>query len=503
MACILRLGCSSVGDVVPQTAITYPFQPKPPEHAWKEWRILLTSAYMAAARVDMDVELIPLHNRYIVQATEDDQVAQWPPSSRDLSLTDIISYMPPAWKQALGNVVLPEDDGEEIAETLRAGNTIRAWSDGSVANGIGAHAYTLRTNCTGDDRAITGNATTPGHPDTISSLQAEHFGAMAISLIVLAIEWKYSIGDTGFLLLHVDNTEVVNRIKYGVNRHMSADNHAKTDFDIWNETHVINTMINTTVCAKWVRGHQDKHLQEHQGGVGPMPLEAHYNILMDRKAELQRVNSIVTLPTLPMPSDAASLVIGGAFITTKIDEHIRQAQTTGPLREYIKEKNGWSDDIFHLVDWASFGTFMGRLSVSKRAKVVKLQHNWQNTGRQKGLFLRSLGEHEAAVSKETCPMGCGHYEAPLHYLACTRNPKKGEMVRGLTGMKKWMQRNDTAPGMANILIRILRKCIEGKTEDLDSWNFSKERYKVEFEDLIQDQREIGWYGLFQGRLCLK
>ena len=33
---------------------------------------------------------------------------------------------------------------------------------------------------------------------------------------------------------------------------------------------------------------------------------------------------------------------------------------------------------------------MKRLSIAKRAKVVKLMHIWQNTGRQKGLFAESV-----------------------------------------------------------------------------------------------------------------
>ena len=122
-----------------------------------------------------------------------------------------------------------------------------------------------------------------------------------------------------------------------------------------------------------------------------MPMEAHYNIMMDRRADRRRKESIVTMPTLPMTSDEASLVIEGAFVTTKIDDYIRQAMTASPLKAYIKEKNNWTESTFHLVDWVAFGKFMGRLSVSKRAKVVKLQHNWQNTGRQKGLFQRNTG----------------------------------------------------------------------------------------------------------------
>jgi hypothetical protein len=206
-----------------------------------------------------------------------------------------------------------------------------------------------------------------------------------------------------------------------------------------------------------------------------------------------------------MTSDAASVLINGTFITTKLDEHIRHEMTAGPLRDYIKRKNGWDDDEFNLVDWESFGAFMGRLSASKRAKVVKLQHNWQNTGRQKGLFLRSAGESAAAEEKELCPMKCGCYEASMHYLVCQKNPKLDEMQRGLVGIKTWMRMNDAAPGLSSILMRITRKFIGRRTDELDEWNFENEEEgdKDDFYDLVRDQKAIGWHSLFLGRLSKK
>ena len=486
-------------------AVTYPFQPNPPPHAWKEWRLLITSTYMAAARVDMSQEIIPLHDRLLQRLPEQTTAKAWPPPSRDLTLTEIFEYMPAAWRQALGSIDLPDDDGAELAEVLRSGNTVRPWSDGSVKDGIGSHAYTLRSFCTGNDKTITGDAATPGYPDTISSLRSEHFGALAILIVTLALEWKYSLEATGHLLLHIDNMEVVNRTKYGVDDAMSADKHVKTDFDVWNETHAITQRLHTNVCTKWVKGHQDKYRNDEQGGVGPMPLEAHFNILVDRRAEQRRIASTITLPTLQMPTDAASVKIGGSFITTKIDEHVRHAMTAKPLRDYIKEKNNWDDQEFNMVDWDSFGTFMGRLSASKRSLVVKLLHNWQNTGRQKGLFLRSAGDNVTADEQELCPMKCGCYEASLHYLVCPKTPKLDEMARGILGIKTWMRMNDAAPGLSSILIRILRKFVGRRTEELDTWNFENEAEgdKADFYELVRDQEAIGWHSLFLGRVSKK
>ena len=77
-----------------------------------------------------------------------------------------------------------------------------------------------------------------------------------------------------------------------------------------------------------------------------MPMLAHFNIMMDRRAERQRMESVITLPTLPMTTDEASLVIKGAHITTKIDDYIRHAMTSANLKEYIKEKCAWTEETF-------------------------------------------------------------------------------------------------------------------------------------------------------------
>ena len=76
---------------------------------------------------------------------------------------------------------------------------------------------------------------------------------------------------------------------------------------------------------------------------------------------------------------------------------------------------GWTQATFNKVDWDAMGLYMKKIGVGTQANVVKLQHNWQNTGRQKGLFLTSAGaSHDVIHEASRCPMGCGDYESPLH-----------------------------------------------------------------------------------------
>ena len=116
---------------------------------------------------------------------------------------------------------------------LSSGNSVYAWSDGLEKDGIGAHSYILLPRCEGGCQSIEGNSSTPGLPRLMSSLRCENYGALACALIILAIEFKFNISSGGYLQMHIDNMEVVNRTKYGIDAHMASDRCIRTDFDVW------------------------------------------------------------------------------------------------------------------------------------------------------------------------------------------------------------------------------------------------------------------------------
>jgi len=132
-------------------------------------------------------------------------------------MAEIIDLLPPEYKQAVGNVSLPQDDGLALAECLISGQTIRAWSDGTAKHGDGTHAYTLRTRSDDPQEYLEGSSMTPGDPKTICSLRSEHYGAFGIALIVHIICIRHSItASTGYINFYIDNDTVIKRIKYGV-----------------------------------------------------------------------------------------------------------------------------------------------------------------------------------------------------------------------------------------------------------------------------------------------
>ena len=170
--------------------------------------------------------------------------------------------------------------------------------------------------------------------------------------------------------------------------------------------------VNTLTPFLEVLPKADRSLFLEDTGTAERYLEELEDVLTMRK----EVNHNV-----PFISDKATLIVNGSIMTTNAAEYITYAKTVPAMITFIQEdKNSWSEDTFQKVDWNATERYMKVVSIGTRAKAFKLQYNWQNTGQQKGLFMTSAGAMPDVVHEASrCPMGCGKYEEPLHYLQCT------------------------------------------------------------------------------------
>ena len=95
----------------------------------------------------------------------------------------------------------------------------------------------------------------------------------------------------------------------------------------------------------------------------------------------------MTFHNIPFQTEKATLVFNDAIVTTNIAAHITMAKKAPVIAAYLKEKTGWTEVTFQMINWDAMEIYLQQASIGTRAKAVKLQHNWQNTGWQKGLFL--------------------------------------------------------------------------------------------------------------------
>ena len=147
-------------------------------------------------------------------------------------MMEIIELLPPAYRQAVGTVFIPHDDGLALAEVIQSGYTIHAWSDGTVKNGKGAHAYTIRTLHDDPQECPQGSSMTPEDPKSMCSLRTEHFRTFGIALVVQICIRHYVTSTKGYINFFIDNDTVIKRLRQGVMPEMGSTKHCKTDYDI-------------------------------------------------------------------------------------------------------------------------------------------------------------------------------------------------------------------------------------------------------------------------------
>ena len=141
---------------------------------------------------------------------------------------------------------------------------------------------------------------------------------------------------------------------------------------------------------------------------------------MDRKAAEAHLSYPMPLMAI-FGTSAAEFVHAGHPVHTKISQKIRQAFLSPSLREFIQQKEDWTDEVFEAVDWRAFEVAMNKLTIHKQINVAKYIFNWQNTGKQKKLFENSnaITEQRNPTCVGMCPMQCGESETPQHFLQCT------------------------------------------------------------------------------------
>lgn len=115
---------------------------------------------------------------------------------------------------------------------------VHLWSDGSVKDEKGAHAYTLRTQNDHERLCITGTAMTPADIVSLTSLRTKHYGALGVVVITTCLLIIHRVTDeTNSITHHIDSTTVKDGLSKRMNTlKMSDHSLGGTDYDVWAET---------------------------------------------------------------------------------------------------------------------------------------------------------------------------------------------------------------------------------------------------------------------------
>ena len=203
----------------------------------------------------------------------------------DGTWVETIKNLPPVWRQILGKIKAPVDNGKMIQEKSLNGTLVGA-SDGSVKQGkdvdAGGYAYTVQLWET-DTYGITGYAPCPSSTK-VTSLTAELYGLIASTLVVFMLGKKISGGRTSrTITLSADNEQAI-KMGQDWKTPINISETTQHEYDLWKLMWNLAQESNIKIEYQWVRGHQDT-LKTGERIFGPFPRLVQLNIEMDDRAK--------------------------------------------------------------------------------------------------------------------------------------------------------------------------------------------------------------------------
>lgn len=296
------------------------------------------------------------------------------------SLHDAIKMLPTYLQEAVGVINIPDDNGAQLlVEEMKNTIDVHSWSDGTVKDEKGAHAFTLRPWNDDNRTSITDTAMTPSDLVSLTSLRTEYYGALGVVAIVTCLLKIHGVTELiNSITHHIDSTTVRDRLNKRLNTMVMSDHIlGGTDYDVWAETDAL--LRNPLIMLRYehVKGHQADTLEKQHKVRGPLPRMAQYNEVCDTIAGETRMRHRQLLQTQMFSASRIALFTGRTFVTALAHGRMTEHVTGTFMEEYVH--------------WEALERYMKGMSRSKQVKICKYMHNWQNTGRQKQKFAQSAG----------------------------------------------------------------------------------------------------------------
>ena len=238
----------------------------------------------------------------------------------------------------------------------------------------------------------------------------------------------------------------------------------------------------------WVKGHQDS-----SSSTRILSVSATLNIEADSLASGYRTTGSLTSRQGcdHVPFQQCSISINHQRLTGQFDECIRYHVNGYHLRRYMQDQNGWSDDVWNMIDLQLFGKHYCRLSPRHQITRTKFVHDQLPLGARR---LRQAPVKDQLLG--LCPCCKVAVENSEHLLRCPSVPQRASHVAQL---KAAIRTKDIHPVRYVIAAGLLHWLEHGASV---TFNPSLSEYDPAFAPLlqaaIQSQDAIGWGNALKG-----
>ncbi len=245
-----------------------------------------------------------------------------------------------------------------------------------------------------------------------------------------------------------------------------------------------------TIVAEWVKGHYTGEYREYKHDL---------NDKVDKLAGTFNKNPPTILKQRKLPSTlpgySIRLLHEGSHITNKLYSTMSIALHRRRFISYLKEKHGWTDNIFDRINWEAHELAFKHLNRSGRIAVAKLIHKLINMNRQNFKFYGKSA---------LCPSCQIVEESWTHVFTCGSQGPLKSRITSLAELQKDLATINT-PG----------EVITAITHGMEMWEKSQEHPQLQVHALTvgslksshvlltaaftEQFHSIGWDQLLMGR----
>jgi hypothetical protein len=384
--------------------------------------------------------------------------------SMHVSLASKFDNLPQRFKDIIGDINLPSGDGEQLISSIKSGTAALA-SDGSYMDDQkkGTHAYTL-VSCDYDTGNISGAATSPDS-DCMSSSPKEQYGAIATLVVLIVLLYHHH--EDGYawptVKLYIDNSEVVDRGGHINPKFRNVGQYLTHDYDLWMVMSNLQQNMRLKIEFEWVRGHQSIDMGNEQLMALLLNTEVDWlaTLQYDKGQEIPQCGSFIS-------GEVCFHQLG--FHVQNIYNAVSTRESNKILLDYYKLR-GWHEHCFELVNWRNMGNFLKKCHPIKQCNTIQSMHDWQHTGHQKRQFQQSanMSVQDSMLEENIglCPLHCGTYEVPFHYMHCRSAILSKAREEGKATLKKALQKINMAPSLLEAIMNGLSFWEDETEYDLD------------------------------------
>jgi hypothetical protein len=399
-------------------------------------------------------------------------------ASRQTNTTIWYTYPYRSFHHLTGQISLLIDP-DDIPSIFQNKAHIEMASDGGHEpnTGISTFGWTVAVNKV---LIAKGRGPAQAHPSMAESFRSEGYGLASVLVFIKNMIEHHNVSTENHTwTIYIDNMALIQRMEgYSVHTPIPRWN-LRSDEDI---THLANELLSHIPARlSHIHSHQDDSSDWQQ-----LPFSAQLNTLADELASHQRL--LMENPDTDVINLAqAQLRIDDIAVTRDSQRTILQAAGRIPLQEYYQSKLAWSGRVFDSINWTAQRKALRSFTDADQTRILKFVHGWLPT--QSRLYT------EGSATSPRCKLCQDLYENNIHLLNC-KHPSMRKIKEDIDNYLLKQYHDHGNSELINVLQISLEVCIND-----DKWKPTLAHISTEWKTSIQEQSEIGWIQIFNGRIA--